>query len=111
MIESQKELDAAKHLLGHYGYQQPRAGSFTTKLIECLEAADPANKARLLHAFPEWRPAIGIMGSLGGEALEAIVRDVEQVQIERAARAAAAEAAEQAARTYGSPVTRKMPES
>jgi hypothetical protein len=92
MIESAKELEAAQLLLGHYGVSGfGRPGSFTTAWITAMEKADPTNKAKMLVGFPEYRPAIGILSSLGAEALAVIVRDCEKVQQERAARFAAAE--------------------
>lgn len=44
--------EAAEHMLAHYGYGGPRAGSFTTKLIDLWAAADPGNRAALARAFP-----------------------------------------------------------
>lgn len=58
--------EAAVHLLAHYGYGGPRAGSFTTKLIELWAAADPGNRAALARAFPAMGDMVEIFQRPGG---------------------------------------------
>lgn len=65
-----QEAIAAGHLLGYYDHpNHPKAGSFTTTLIRCLECADPSNKRRLLSAFPEYQKPVLILSTKGIDAL------------------------------------------
>lgn len=73
------QLEAARNLLYHYG--QPggwEPGSFTTALIRAMEAADQGNRAKLLNAFPEFFPAITILGIEGSERLAEYVAQQEK---------------------------------
>lgn len=73
-VLSQKEQEAAQHLLAYYGVgQYARGGSFTTAFIKCLEAADMANTMKLLMAFPEWQQAHHIMTTRGSAALQLVL--------------------------------------
>lgn len=59
-------VEAAAHLLAHYGHGGPRGGSFTTKLIELWAAADPGNRAALARAFPAMGDMVEAFGQPGG---------------------------------------------
>lgn len=65
-----EEHEAARHLLFHEGLSGGlRPGSFTTHLMGALAAADTANRARLLGAFPEFARPLQILSTAGGAAL------------------------------------------
>lgn len=73
-----QELEAARHLLYHYG--QPggwEPGSFTKQLIRTLEHADHYNRNRLLGAFPEFKPAVQILITQGSTALANTITSTE----------------------------------
>lgn len=73
-----QEVEAARHLLYHYG--QPggyQPGSFTKQLIRTLEAADHYNRSRLLRAFPEFKPAVQILITHGSTALAETITSTE----------------------------------
>lgn len=71
------QVEAAKHILGHYGHiGGVQAGSFTTSLISTWEKADYANRARLAMAFPDMAWAIDHIQREGGSVqLQQIVKD------------------------------------
>lgn len=79
------EIEAAEHLLGHYRYEGGmQGGSFTMGLIELLEKADLTNRAKLLEAFPEFRPAVTIMSTMGGDELIRWVKQAKELRREQA---------------------------
>lgn len=64
------EKGAARHLLYHVGHPDGcKPGSFTSSLITCLERADPANRVRLLNAFPVYLRPLNLLQWLGQDAL------------------------------------------
>ena len=69
-ILNAEEREAARHLLHHVGHSAGcKPGSFSSALITCLERADPANRERLLHAFPAYRNPLNILQLFGRDAL------------------------------------------
>lgn len=49
-------LEVAQHVLDFFGDTNlgVQPGSFTTRLLQTISAADPANRERLALAFPEY---------------------------------------------------------
>lgn len=73
------ELHMARDVLGYYnlpgGYSP---GSFTSSLLKTLEVADVTNRERILREFTEFRPAIRIMTTQGGQALVDAVKEASR---------------------------------
>lgn len=53
-----EQYEAAQHVLNRIGAGGYQGGSFTEKLLDLFERADPDNTARLKAAFPELGEAI-----------------------------------------------------
>lgn len=65
--------DTARQVLGHYHYEGGfRPGSFTTRLIEVFEVADPANTIALSGAFPVMGSVLTTMSTFGASAVHEI---------------------------------------
>jgi hypothetical protein len=75
------DLTAARHLCHYIGVDGGHpGGNFTTQLLRTIEAADHENRERLLAAFPEYRRAIYISTTQGGDALADTVRISTRLQ-------------------------------
>lgn len=73
---SPNQLEAARNLLFHYGHPDGwEPGSFTTALIQAMEAADEWNRSKLLNAFPDFFPAVTILQIDGSTKLAQIVAE------------------------------------
>jgi hypothetical protein len=59
-------FEVANHVLFHANRGGYPAGSFTTKLLDAWNLADPGNNARLTVAFPEYGAALALLGKPGG---------------------------------------------
>ena len=69
-ILNAEEREAARHLLHHVGHSAGcKPGSFSSAPITCLERADPANLAILLHAYPAYQNPMNVLRWFGEDAL------------------------------------------